>query len=75
MTALSRLTVKNQTTIPLAVRNVLGLNPGDTVAFEIEGGVVQVKKASTLDLAFADAVAGTLTEWQSPADDKAYRDL
>jgi AbrB family looped-hinge helix DNA binding protein len=75
MTALSRLTVKNQTTIPLAVRNALGLNPGDTVAFEIEDGVVQVKKASALDLAFAGAVAGTLTEWQSAADDEAYRDL
>lgn len=75
MTAVSRMTIKNQATIPLPVRVALGLQPGDAVAFEIEDGVVQLKKASALDLAFAAAVAGTLTEWQSPADDEAYREL
>jgi bifunctional DNA-binding transcriptional regulator/antitoxin component of YhaV-PrlF toxin-antitoxin module len=69
------MTVKNQATIPLAVRTALCLGPGDTVAFEIEDGVVRLSKASALDLAFADAVAGTLTEWRSAADDEAYRGL
>jgi antitoxin PrlF len=75
MATLSRMTVKNQATIPLPVRTALSLNPGDTVAFEIENGVVRLSKASALDLAFAGAVAGTLTEWQSAADDEAYREL
>ena len=44
----TRLTVKGQVTIPKDVRNVLGLKPGDPVAFATEGGKVVVRKGDAL---------------------------
>lgn len=72
----SRLTTKYQATIPKAVRTVLGLKAGDTVRFEIAGNQVSLRKATLLDLQFAQALEGTLaSEWLSPHDEEAYADL
>lgn len=38
------------------------------------GGSVDVRKAKAKD-GYLDAVAGTLSEWDSPEDEAAYRDL
>jgi len=75
MTAVSRLTTKFQTTIPLPVRSLLGLKKGDAVAFEIENGIVRLTRATARDLSYAEALSGTLCEWDSAADEEAYRDL
>lgn len=75
MTAISKVTVKYQATIPQEVREFLGIKQGDTVAYDIEDGEVKLRRASPLDLAYHGAVAGTLSEWNSKADDVAYRDL
>jgi AbrB family looped-hinge helix DNA binding protein len=40
-----RLTTKGQVTIPLAIREQLGLLPHTEVEFEIEGDAVKVRKA------------------------------
>ena len=45
MTTHSRLTIKGQVTIPKDVRTLLGLQPGDTVAFEQDGDRISVRKA------------------------------
>ena len=37
MPTVTRLTTKHQTTIPLEVRRVLGLEAGDQVEFQVEG--------------------------------------
>lgn len=74
-TSTSKLTRKYQATIPEAVRKVLGVGAGDTIAFDVEGQAVGVRKARPVDLAFAHALEGTLTEWASKADEEAYRDL
>jgi len=74
-TATSKLTQKYQTTIPAPVRKLLHLQAGDAVAFDIEDHVVHLRKARTVDLAFAQSLEGTLNEWNSPADDEAYHDL
>jgi AbrB family looped-hinge helix DNA binding protein len=76
-TATSRLTSKYQTTIPAHVRDALGLEAGDAVAFDIvPGHGVHLRKAGPLDIEFARAVEGTLAnEWLSEADAEAYRDL
>ncbi|MGH6912620.1 MAG: AbrB/MazE/SpoVT family DNA-binding domain-containing protein, partial [Geminicoccales bacterium] len=55
MSAVSRLTTKYQTTIPLEVRRALGLEAGDRVEFSVEGTVVTLRKATPRlsdDLAF-----------------------
>lgn len=71
----SKLTAKFQTTVPTSVRKALQLKAGDFVGFEITGNEVKLRRATPLDLAFNQALAGTLGEWHSAADDKAFKDL
>ena len=74
-TATSKLTTKYQATIPAPVREVLKVEAGDTIAFEIDEGQIRLRKARPLDLEFARALEGTLSEWLSEADEEAFRDL
>ena len=71
----AKLTSKFQTTVPLAVRKVLNLKAGDLVGFEVIGDEIKLRRATPLDVAFAQALSGTLTEWSSAADDLAFADL
>lgn len=71
----AKLTSKYQATIPLPVRKALKLQAGDLVGFEIDGTDIRLKRATPLDIAFAQALTGTLSEWSSPADDAAFKDL
>lgn len=71
----SKVTTKYQTTIPLAVREKLGIQQGDMVAFEFENGEVRLRRVVPLDVEYAKALAGTLSEWASENDEEAYRDL
>ena len=74
-TGLSKLTSKYQATIPAAIRQRLHLKAGDVIVFDVSGEQVRIRKAQKIDLQFANAIAPTLTEWESAADDEAYRDL
>ena len=74
-TAISKLTRKYQATIPAPVRDVLRLEAGDSIAFEIEEEQIRLRKARPIDLEFAGALEGTLNEWDRPEDEEAYRDL
>ena len=74
-TATSKLTSKYQATIPEPVRKTLHLNAGDAIAFDIEDNQIRIRKARPVDLAFARAIGGTMNEWESAADEEAYRDL
>ncbi len=72
----SKLTTKSQATIPGQIRKLLGLNPGDSVAFEVkENKKVVIRKAVPIDFEFAKSLEGTLSEWSSKNDDEAYSDL
>ncbi|MEO6625063.1 MAG: AbrB/MazE/SpoVT family DNA-binding domain-containing protein [Burkholderiaceae bacterium] len=71
----SKLTSKFQTTVPFGVRKALNLRAGDLVAFEVNGSEIRLKRATPLDVAFAQALTSTLDEWASAADDKAFKDL
>ena len=76
-TSTSKLTSKYQATIPEPVRRILHLQAGDAIAFDIdiENNQIRLRKARPVDIAFAHALEGTLSEWQSGADEEAYRDL
>ncbi len=74
-TATSKLTSKYQATIPEPVRRALHLGAGDAIAFDIDDGQIRLRKARPVDLAFAQALDGTLSEWQTDADEEAYGDL
>ncbi|MHB8383187.1 MAG: AbrB/MazE/SpoVT family DNA-binding domain-containing protein [Candidatus Binataceae bacterium] len=72
----SRLTSRNRATIPVVVRKALNLKPGDALIFEQSAsGTVRIRKAEPLDLKFTSALEGTLSEWSSENDDRAYQDL
>lgn len=71
----SKLTTKFQATVPTAVRRALHLQAGDYVGFEISGNEVRLRRATPLDLAFNQALEGTLSEWHSAKDDQAFKDL
>ena len=71
----SKLTGKFQITVTTPVRRALHLKAGDLVGFEIKGDEVRLLRASPLDVAFAQTLEGTLTEWSSAADDAAFKDL
>lgn len=68
--ASARITSKSQLVLPKAVRQQLGVGPGDLLVFEYGPDGVRVEKAAGEDDPFA-----TFDEWTSAADDEAYRDL
>jgi antitoxin PrlF len=70
-TSFSKVSVKSQTVLPRAVRDELGINPGDTLRYRLtEQGVLIDKAPSEADDPFA-----TFSEWSSAADEKAYGEL
>jgi antitoxin PrlF len=76
MRPVSKLTSKFQATIPAPVRAALRVKAGDAIAFEIrKDNEVTLRRATPTDLAFARALEGTLSEWDSAEDERAYRDL
>lgn len=66
---MSRLTSKSQTVIPKAVRDKLGLEPGDVLIYRFDGArvVIERAKVSPEDDPFA-----VFSEWAGEADEKAY---
>jgi antitoxin PrlF len=68
----SKLTSKAQTTIPQSVRAALRVNPGDEIAYTIEGDKVILTKAT---VAPADDPFATFGEWASDNDREAYAGL
>ena len=76
MTAISKITAKGQTTVPREVRDALKSKPGDMIAWEVHAdGRVAVSRVQPLDIEYLKAVKGTLSEWQTAEDEKAYGKL
>lgn len=71
----SRLSTKGQITIPKEIRKAIGVEPGDAIAYEVEKGVVILKRVEPFDAAFHAALSDTLDEWATPEDQEAFRDL
>jgi AbrB family looped-hinge helix DNA binding protein len=71
----SKLSAKGQVTIPKEVREKLGIEPGDWIAYELENGTVTLRRVEPFDAEFHAALTETLDEWNSKEDDEAFRDL
>jgi AbrB family looped-hinge helix DNA binding protein len=71
----SKLSVKGQVTVPKEVREILGLNAGDMIAYEVQNRVVTLRRVEPFDAAFHKAISATLDEWDTPEDNEAFRDL
>lgn len=72
---MSKLSVKGQVTVPKDIREILRLNAGDMIAYEVRDGVVTLRRVDPFDVAFHKALSATLGEWDTPEDDEAFRDL
>ena len=72
MQAAARLSSKSQVVIPKAVRDRMGIGPGDTLLFEVRDGEIVVRRAPRM---VADDPFAVFTEWPGPADTKAYDDF
>jgi antitoxin PrlF len=69
--ATSKLTSKAQTVVPRAIRERLGLRPGDTVRYRLtKAGVVIDKRPAGTDDPFVEFV-----EWAEVEDEEAFGDL
>ncbi|MBA2368081.1 MAG: type II toxin-antitoxin system PrlF family antitoxin [Candidatus Protochlamydia sp.] len=73
---ISKLTSKYQATVPKKVRQALNLKSEDQIIYEIlDNNTVYLRKAKPVDLDYLKALEGTLTEWNSEDDEKAYQNL
>lgn len=63
---IGRITAKAQTTIPLAVRRALRIEPGDDVIWEVENGRAYLAKAPAAPGFVADLTM--FTEWADEFD-------
>jgi len=76
MTELAKLSSKGQVTVPAKVRQTMHLHAGDTLAWDIQAdGKIIVRRVEPIDVDYLSALSGTLSEWNSAADDEAYHDL
>lgn len=71
----SKISRKGQVTLPKKVRESLHAQAGDWIEYDVEDNVVHLRRAQSFDRRFHEAVSETLTEWASPEDEKAFRDL
>ena len=72
---LSRITARGQTTIPKKIRDEAGLIEGDILAFEMAGEHLIVRKVAPRPDGYLQGLSETMTEWTSPEDEEAWRDL
>ncbi|HUF63119.1 MAG TPA: AbrB/MazE/SpoVT family DNA-binding domain-containing protein [Verrucomicrobiales bacterium] len=59
MIAKSKVSGKNQVTVPVAVMKILGMSPGDTVVFQSEGGQVILRAKNRRMVEWARQLPGT----------------
>ena len=76
MPAISKITAKGQTTVPQEIRAALKSKPGDLIAWDVApDGRVAVRRIQPMDVEYLRAVEGTLSEWRTAEDEKAYGKL
>lgn len=72
----SRLTSKGQTTIPQRIRRAAHIQEGDLLSFRLDRhGRVIIERVDLPDVEDLAALEATLTEWDSPEDERAWAHL
>lgn len=72
---LAKITARGQTTIPKNIREEANLVEGDVIAFVIEGDHLVVRKVTPGQDDYLQGLSEVLSEWISPEDEEAWRDL
>jgi antitoxin component of MazEF toxin-antitoxin module len=72
----SRLSPRGHLKIPRRICQIIGLEPGDYVTFEIaDDRTLVVRRAVDTDDVFNLSVSDSLEEWASEHDRQAFRNL
>ena len=71
----AKITARGQTTIPKSIREAADLHAGDVIAFEVEGSHLVVRKVMPGRDDYLQSLSEILSEWASPEDEEAWRDL
>ena len=72
---IARITARGQTTIPKRIRDQMGLRDSDVISFEVEDDHLIVRKVTRAQDDYLQGLSATLSEWGSPEDEDAWRDL
>ncbi len=71
----ARITAGGQARIPKPIRDAVGLAEGDTIAFEVVGDYVLMRRVVPDADGYLQSVTRTMSEWDSPENEAAWRDL
>ena len=71
----AKITARGQTTIPKKIRDSARLQPGDVLGFEVDGDRVVARKVLSDRNEYLATLSEGLSEWLSPEDEEAFRDL
>lgn len=71
----AKVTARGQLILPKRIRARLRVQEGDLVAFSLENDAVVVRRLPGGADGYLTSVESTLSEWHSPEDEKAWRDL
>ena len=73
---LARVTAKGQATIPKRIREAAHIREGDMLVFDLDSNnLITIKRIDPPIDVELSALQETLSEWSSPQDDEAWRDL
>ncbi|MCY4488361.1 MAG: AbrB/MazE/SpoVT family DNA-binding domain-containing protein [Deltaproteobacteria bacterium] len=72
---LAKITSRGQTTIPKKIRQAANLREGDLITFEVADDHVVVRKVIPAEDDYLKGLSEVLSEWVSPEDEEAWRDL
>ncbi len=72
---IARITARGQTTIPKRIRDAIGLGQSDVISFEVEDDHLIVRKVPRGQDEYLQGLSRTMSEWASPEDEDAWRDL
>lgn len=73
---LARVTAKGQATIPKRIREAAHIREGDMLAFDLDSNNrITIKRIDPPMNVELYALQETLSEWNSPQDEEAWRDL
>jgi AbrB family looped-hinge helix DNA binding protein len=65
----SKITSKGQVTVPRKVREELGIEPGDSIAYEVLEDRAVIRRIPKVDVEWAKSIENTLSEWSDDLDD------
>jgi AbrB family looped-hinge helix DNA binding protein len=76
MSLIAKISSKGQVTVPAEIRRALGVKAGDALIWDMQSKhQAVVCRARPVDPEYLAAISGTLSEWDTPEDDEAFREL